>query len=45
MMFFNVHELHQLVRRQKNKKAVGNDGMMMNDEVYKFASDRMLTMM
>ena len=39
----NVHELRQIVRRLKNNKAVGNDGIP--SEVYKFASERQLTMM
>ena len=39
----NVHELRQIVRRLKNKKAVGNDGIP--SEVYKFASERLLTNM
>ena len=39
----NVHELRQIVRGLKNKKAVGNDGIP--SEVYKFASERLLTMM
>ena len=38
----NVHELRQIVRGLK-KKAVGNDGIP--SEVYKFASERLLTMM
>ena len=33
----NVHELRQIVKRQKNNKAVGNDGIP--SEVYKFASE------
>ena len=33
----NVHELRQIVRGRKNKKAVGNDGIP--SEVYKFASE------
>ena len=39
----NVHELRQIVRGLKHKKAVGNDGIPF--EVYKFASERLLTMM
>ena len=39
----NVHELRQIVRGLKNKKAVGNDGIPF--EVYKFASERQLTIM
>ena len=39
----NVHELRQIVRGLKNKKEVGNDGIP--SEVYKFASERLLTMM
>ena len=39
----NVHELRQIVRRLKNKKAVGNDGIP--SEVYEFAAERLLTMM
>ena len=39
----NVHELRQIVRGLKNKKVVGNDGIP--SEVYKFASERLLTMM
>ena len=39
----NVHELLQIVRGPKNKKAVGNDGILY--EVYLFASERLLTMM
>ena len=39
----NVLELRQIVRGLKNKKAVGNDGIP--SEVYKFASERLLTMM
>ena len=38
----NVHELQQIAR-VKNKKAVGNDGIP--SEVYKFASERLLTIM
>ena len=37
----NVHELKQIVRGLKSKKAVGNDGIP--SEVYKFASERLLT--
>ena len=33
----NVHELRQIVRGLKNKKAVGNDGIL--SEVYKFTSE------
>ena len=39
----NVHELWQIVRGLKIKKAVGNDGIP--SEVYKFASERLLTIM
>ena len=39
----NVHELRQIVRGLRNKKAVGNDGIP--SEVYKFASERLLTIM
>ena len=39
----NVHELKQIVKGLKNNKAVGNDGIP--SEVYKFASERLLTMM
>ena len=39
----NVYELPQIVRGLKNKKAVGNDGIP--SEVYKFASELLLTMM
>ena len=38
----NVHELMQIVKWLKNNKAVGNDGIP--SEVYKFASDQLLTM-
>ena len=38
-----VHELWQIFRGLKNKKDVGNDGNP--SEVYKFASERLLTMM
>ena len=38
----NVHELRQIVRGLKSNKAVGNDGIP--SEVYKFASERLLTM-
>ena len=38
----NVHELQRIVRGQKNK-VVGNDGIP--SEVYKFASERLLTIM
>ena len=39
----NVHELRQIVRGLNSKKAVGNDGIP--SEVYKFASERLLTIM
>ena len=39
----NVHELQQIVRGLKNNKAVGNGGIP--SEVYKFSSERLLTMM
>ena len=39
----NVHELRQIVRGLKSKKAVGNDGIP--SEIYKFASERLLTIM
>ena len=39
----NVHELRQIEKGLKNKKAVGNDGIP--SEVYKFASERLLTIM
>ena len=39
----NVHELRQILRGLKNNKADGNDGIP--SEVYKFASERLLTMM
>ena len=39
----NVHELRQIVRGLKNKKAVGNDGIP--SEVYKFASEHLFTIM
>ena len=40
----NVHELSQIVKALKNNNyAVGNDGIP--SEVYKFASERLLTMM
>ena len=39
----NVHELRQIVKGLKNNKAVGNDRIP--SEVYKFASERLLTMM
>ena len=39
----NVHELRQIVRGLKSKKAIGND--IIPSEVYKFASERLLTMM
>ena len=38
-----VHELRRIVRGLKNNKAVVNDGIP--SEVYKFASERLLTMM
>ena len=38
-----VRELRQIVTGLKNNKAVGNDGIP--SEVYKFASERRLTMM
>ena len=38
----NEHELRKIVRWLKNNKAVGNDGIP--SEVYKFASERLLTM-
>ena len=38
-----VHELWQIVKGLKNNKAVDNDGIP--SEVYKFASERLLTMM
>ena len=38
-----LHELRQIVKGLKNNKAVGNDGIP--SEVYKFASERLLTMM
>ena len=41
--FVNVHELRQIMRGLKNKKAVGNYGIP--SEVYKFASERLLPMM
>ena len=37
----NVHELRQIVKKKQNNKAVGNDGIL--SEVYKFASERLLT--
>ena len=37
----NVHELRQIVKGLKNNRAVGNDGIP--SEVYKFASERLLT--
>ena len=43
MILLNVHELLQIVRGLKNNKAVGNDGIP--SEVYKFASERLLTIM
>ena len=39
----NVHDLRQIVRGLKNKKAVGNDGTP--SEVYRFASEQQLPMM
>ena len=39
----NAHELRQIVRGLKSKKAVGNDGIP--SEVYKFASEHLLTIM
>ena len=39
----NVHEFRQIARGLKNNKAVGNDGIP--SEVYKFASERLLTAM
>ena len=39
----NVHELRQIVRGLKSKKAVGYDEIL--SEVYKFASERLLTIM
>ena len=39
----NEHELRQIVKGLKNNKAVGNDRIP--SEVYKFASERLLTMM
>ena len=39
----NVHELLQIVIGLKSKKAVGNDGIP--SEVYKFASEQLLTIM
>ena len=39
----NVHELPQIVRGRKSKKVVGNDGIP--SEVYKFASEHLLTIM
>ena len=39
----NVHELRQIVKGLKNNKAVGNDRIP--SKVYKFASERLLTMM
>ena len=41
----NLHELRQIMKEQKNKKAVGNDGIHLNSKVYKFASERLLPMM
>ena len=39
----DVHELRQIVKGLKNKKAVYNDGIP--SVVYKFASERLVTMM
>ena len=39
----SVHELRKIVRELKHKKAVGDDGI--SSEVYKFASERLLTIM
>ena len=39
----NVHELRQIVRGLKNNKEISNDGIP--SEVYKFASERLLTIM
>ena len=39
----NVHELRQIVKGLKNNRADVNDGIP--SEVYKFASERLLTMM
>ena len=39
----NVHELRQIVRGLKSKKAAGNDGIP--SKVYWFASERLLTIM
>ena len=39
----NVHELRQIVRGLKNKRAVGSDGIP--SEVYKFTSEQLLTIM
>ena len=39
----NVHELRQIVRGLKSYKAVGNGGIP--SEVYKFASEQLLTIM
>ena len=38
-----VHELRQILKGLKNNKAVGNDGNP--SEVYKFVSERLLTIM
>ena len=38
----NIHELRRIVKGLKNNKVVGNDGIP--SEVYKFASERLLTM-
>ena len=39
----NLHELRQIVKGLKNNKAVGNDRIP--SEVYKFAFERLLTLM
>ena len=39
----NIHDLWQIVRGLKSKKAVGNNGIP--SEVYKFASERLMTIM
>ena len=39
----NVHELRKIMKGLKNNTAGGNDGII--SEVYKFASERLLTMM
>ena len=41
-MLYLYNELQQIVRGQKNKTAVRNDGIP--SEFYKFASQRLLTM-